>query len=91
MKLTNYNKGYREKFDCSIHGTLEVNKEEFKKILPIIKKYCIDYDNAIQKNYYVDKQGNHYYSFGITPFIKIVNKYQLKNCKDGNYQIKLAI
>lgn len=88
MKIYNYNKGYIPTFDCVIHGTLEVSKAEFKKLLPLLKKHSFDYTGAITKNYLVDERGNHYYSFGVTPMEKIAKKYGLKY-KPQNYQIKL--
>lgn len=91
MKITNYNIGYVQKFDCSIHGTLHVTKEEFKKILPVLKKYSYDFEDSITKNYIVDKFGNHFYSFGVTPMDKINAKYKLARYKRANYQIKLHI
>ena len=29
MKLINYKRGYNNTFDCSIHGTIKMNREEF--------------------------------------------------------------
>ena len=89
MKVKNYNRGYFDRFDCVIHGTIEVDKTEFAKILPIIKKYCYDFDEAITTNYYLDKKGNHFYSFGVSPIDAINNKYHLLKYKRGNYQVKL--
>lgn len=91
MKIKNYKRGYINTFYCVIHGTLEVSKEEFKKILPLLKKYSYNFEEDIQKNYFVDKQKNHYYCFGVKPMEKIVSKYNLTNYKRGNYQIKLCI
>lgn len=91
MKLINYKRGYFDKFDCVIHGTIEVSIEEFKKILPFIKKHCYDFEPSIRENFYIDSKGNYYYSFGITPIEAIVKKYKLPRYKAGNYQIKVVL
>jgi len=89
MKITNYKLGYNTIFDCSVHGTITMTKEEFRKALPIIKKHCAkDFNTCITKNYYIHK-GIQYYNFGVTATSKLVDTYKLSNYKPSNYQIKV--
>lgn len=38
MKLINYKRGYNNTFDCSVHGTIEMNREEFDNVVEFLAK-----------------------------------------------------
>jgi len=92
MHIINYKKGYIPKFDCVIHGTLVMTKKEFKQEMLFIKRHTIShtrYNEALTQNYIINKKGEQFYCFGVTPTKKLAQKHSLKNYKDQNYQIKV--
>ena len=83
MKLTNYNKGYQEWADCSIHGTIYLTQKEFNTVYTYYKRMKNKACSPKQLNW---KRLN----FGNTATVKIINKFNIKGYKQGNYQIVIT-
>ena len=97
IKLVNYKRGYTDKFDCSIHGTIYITREEWKKFVEYIvknkklldpyggysnfKTFCDDTSRRIET-----KQG-YLINIRVTATGILADHYKLDNYKKGNYQI----
>lgn len=49
MKLINYNRGYIEKFTCSIHGTIKMTASEFEEAVRYLR---VNSDTISKQNCY---------------------------------------
>ena len=91
MKLINYNYGYNNFFNCSIHGKIILNEEEWKAIIkylfnPAVKSYCL-FKNILKEDidrYIVTKKGR-LYNIRVTATEIVATKFKLDRYKRGNY------
>jgi len=98
MKLTNYYRGMATCFDCVIHGTIYMTKNEWSDVynwFSRVRKPFMYYDDgSFRKNIFFDdvkkmietKRG-WVLNIRVTPTEHLVKRYNLKNYKRGNYQI----
>lgn len=96
MKLINYNYGYYNIFNCSIHGKIIVTLQEWnamKKYLfnPAVK-HCYLYKDILKQDlnrFITTKQGK-IYNIRVTATKKIVNKFNITGYKPNNYIFLVA-
>ena len=96
MKLINYDYGYINNFDCSIHGKIITTKEEWLRALKYlfhhkVKDYYLwkdllkeDITRAIHT-----KKGT-LFNIRVTATEKIVDKFNVKGYKRGNYMFMVV-
>lgn len=91
MKLINYNYGYNNTFNCSIHGKIIVSHNEWQKILKYLFNPSVTKDNFYRKILRDDifreiqtKEG-HLLNIRVTATEQIVKKFNLNGYKRGNY------
>lgn len=86
MKITNYNRGYIDFFNCVIHGKIVVSNEEWGKIQKYAFKYAYNPSDFLR---FKSVKGGRLYDLRITTTEKIVKHFGLKNYKKGNYLIEV--
>jgi V8-like Glu-specific endopeptidase len=91
MKLINYNYGYNNTFNCSIHGRIVVNKIEWGKIVkyilnPLVTKDLF-YRNMLKEdlNRLVFMDKGTLLNIRTTATEKVVDFFNIKGYKRGNY------
>jgi len=91
MKLINYNYGYNNTLNCSIHGRIVLNKEEFGKIVkyilnPLVTKELF-FRNLLKEdlNRLVFTDKGTLLNIRVTATEKVVNKFNIRGYKRGNY------
>ena len=96
MKLINYNYGYNNEFNCSIHGKIIVSKEEWdniKRFLSRTRKWVYDrgyvwfYKRILKedlKRFYKVKKGK-LYNIRVDATSGVAKEFELDNYKRGNY------
>uniref|UniRef100_A0A6M3IWT1 Uncharacterized protein n=1 Tax=viral metagenome TaxID=1070528 RepID=A0A6M3IWT1_9ZZZZ len=91
MKLINYNYGYNNTFDCSIHGKIIVNKVEWKAILkylfnPAVTSYYL-YKHLLKEDItrLIETKKGKLCNIRVAATEKAVNKFNIKKYKRGNY------
>lgn len=89
MKLINYNYGYNNTFNCSIHGKIIVNREEWKSITHYLLNPFIKFEHKFLlkddlQRYIKTKQG-YLFNLRVTATEKVVNFFNIKRYKRGNY------
>lgn len=82
MKLINYNRGYSNFFDCSIHGRIVVSNEEWGKIKKYVSRYLFDKDDAIR---FISTKKGRAYNIRTTATAKVINHFNILGYKRGNY------
>jgi hypothetical protein len=94
MKLINYNYGYNNTFNCSIHGKIVVTKNEWSKIVKYLlhNKVTIfnwDFEKRILKDDLQRKKQldniNTWYNLRVSATDLVVWKFNIKGYKRGNY------
>ena len=85
MKIKNYPQGYR--FDCVINGSIEMTREEWRKVKKDMRATLFRYEDI--SHCIIDSHGNELYNIRVTATRKLVEKYKLKGYKHQNYQIKV--
>ena len=103
MKLVNYKRGYNERFDCSIHGTIYMTHSEWDKSFAYLKRYAKrmkDFNLTLYSHYLdlvkTDSQrqiqtvGGFIINIRVTATELLVERYNLTNYKRGNYQINVS-
>jgi hypothetical protein len=100
MKITNYKRGYNNTFDCSIHGTIRMTREEWEEA----SRYLINDADRIRHNHRYFNSGRlkedierkiitkHGFLINIRvdATAALVKHFNLKNYKRGNYQIEVS-
>lgn len=96
MKIINYNYGYSNFFDCSLHGKIIMTKREWEKALLFLfrgaKRWLPSYPwvkNVLKsdiKRFIKTKMGN-IFNIRVPATETIAEKYKLKRYKRGNYII----
>lgn len=89
MKLINYKKGYSEKFDCSIHGTIKMTLKEWKRARKwLLTQHLFNKDLLIEdfKRVVLTEKG-YFINIRVTATELLASKYNLTNYKDGNYRL----
>jgi hypothetical protein len=96
MRLVNYKRGYSDVFECSIHGTIYMSRNEFNKAfryIKRIKKYLGGdfYFNLFVQDTHrvVETKDYQLINVRITATQKIVQKFSLSGYKPGNYQLAI--
>ncbi len=91
MKLINYDYGYKNTFNCCIHGKIIVNPQEWKAIVKYLfnpaVKACYLYKDILRQDlnrFIATKQGD-LYNIRVTATEKVVEKFNLKGYKLSNY------
>lgn len=90
MKLTNYNYGYSDFFDCSIHGQIKMTQEEFQEMLnnKLIYRSIFNLDDLDRK---LTKTKNSYLmNLRANATEKIAEIYNLKKYKPQNYRLLIS-
>lgn len=93
MKLINYNYGYSDFFNCSVHGKIIVTKKEFKKCIDYLKRCKPDTSYPFYKELSLNEWIKHTLKTKNATLInlrvwatsKIANKFNIKKYKKGNY------
>lgn len=85
MKLTNYNRGYYEWCECSIHGTIYFTMKEWE-LVNKRKKYT---ENNPYLMSIITKKAI-YLNLGVTETTRLVKDKDIKNFKRANYQIVIS-
>lgn len=105
MKLINYKRGYNNTFDCSIHGTIKMTRDEFDSMV----KYLYQNAGTIKKEqeyfspellkedlarrvYEKTKAGivkSFLVNIRVSATQAVVNHFNIKGYKRGNYQIQV--
>ena len=88
MKLTNYNRGFNDFFDCSIHGVIKMTQLEFTSVRTwLLRSKALfikrDLDRILQTKH------RYFLNIRISATEKLVKKYNLTNYKRGNYIIEV--
>jgi hypothetical protein len=93
MKLINYNYGFNNTFNCSIHGKIKINYNEFKKIFEYLSnnnvkwgyKYLFNEDilNAIPI------KGGYLFNIRVNATGLVVNHFNILGYKRGNYMFEV--
>lgn len=97
MKLINYKRGYIEKFDCVIHGTIKMSLKEFDKVLSYLKfnkaKLWNDkvFEEDFKRRIYFNNGKKFLINFRTTATKLIADKWNLTNYKAGNYMLEVSI
>lgn len=93
MKITNYKRGYFDKFNCVIHGTITMNKMEFAQVvyylnIPTVKW---DYKFTLKEDLkrIIDCKKYFLINVRVGATEKIVKHFKLDNYKRGNYMLKI--
>jgi hypothetical protein len=89
MRISNYKRGYIERFDCVIDGTIYLQgKAELYTLYDIVKKMPdnIWKDNALKTLKTVRCKAGELFHLTNTPTEYLVKKLRLKKYKRGNYQ-----
>lgn len=105
MKLINYNYGYNPLFTCSIHGTIEMNREDFGKVVnylyqnagTISKNNCYFNPQLLREDlgrreYIKNRQGTvkaFLINIRVGATEALVKHFSLKGYKRGNYQLRV--
>jgi len=96
MKLINYNYGYNNNFNCSIHGKIIMNEKEWKEAITFLlkgaKRWLPSYPwikNTLKEDIErgVRVKNGKLYNIRVSPTETIAKKYSLKNYKRGNYVV----
>jgi len=107
MRLINYKRGYNNTFNCSIDGTIEMNREKYDKMV----SYLFNNADTIRKDHeYFNSQilkedlarrvyikNSRGVSQGFLINIRlsatdaVVKHFNIKGHKRGNYQIRVTI
>lgn len=101
MKLINYKRGYNNTFDCSIHGTIKMTPIEFKQAVEYLERDADTmrknhaYFNSILLKEDLERKINFARGFLVNIRVSateaLVNHFNLRNYKRGNYQIMVTI
>ena len=105
MKIINYNRGYNDIFECSIHGTIKMNREEFDQA---VKYLFMDSDRIRKDHEYFNskllerdlarrihiknKRGisqGFFVNIRVSATEALVKHFNLKGYKRGNYQLQI--
>lgn len=101
MKIINYNYGYNNTFNCSIHGKIVVTEKEWQEILKYLKSAKVKksflpsypWTNSMLlediKRIIPIKRGE-LVNIRVPMTEKIVDKYNLKKYKRGNYMFLIV-
>lgn len=99
MKLINYKRGYNNTFDCSIHGTIKMNRKEFDKALSYLfanqEKLWIPelLPKDLARRIFIKNSRGIVQGFLVnirtTATELIASRFNLKGYKKGNYQIEV--
>ena len=91
MRLINYDYGYNNTFNCSIHGKIIVTQREWKKIEKYVSNPSVTKDifsrrmlNADIKRIVYTKTGT-LLNLRVFATEKAVDKFNIKGYKRGNY------
>lgn len=96
MKLINYKRGYNSTFDCSIHGTIKINREEYYKIVHYLYSVTTKLWNKdilysdLARRIHIDKNKKFLINIRSTATKLLADKFNLTNYKAGNYQIEVT-
>lgn len=107
MKLINYNRGYNNTFNCSIHGTIKMTRNEFDKAIAFLfktRKWVYDRGSIdlykrmlledLNRKIYIEKRGTlqgFLVNIRVYATQAIVEKYNLHNYKRSNYQLFISV
>mgnify|MGYP001611741983 FL=1 len=96
MKVINYNYGYNNFFNCSIHGKIILNKTEWKNALSFLfrgaKRWYPSYPwvkEVLKEDIerFIPTKTGKLYNIRVPATETLVEKYNLKKYKRGNYTI----
>jgi hypothetical protein len=99
MKLINYKRGYINKFDCSIHGTIKTNTDEFAEAVvylmrtPKMLEYGSEFMRDILKEDLKRKiaiKNGYLVNIRVKATDLIAEKYNLVNYRRGNYMFEVT-
>ncbi len=88
MKLTNYKRGYINKFDCSIHGTIRIGKRNVATVIRLLSEMPEDCSYPWVSRLALERLniGDKSFCLGVTATEYLVRCLGLKGYKNGNYQ-----
>lgn len=93
MKLINYKRGYLEKFDCVIHGTIRVNPMEYAQFVYYLNIPSVKYDTKSHLKKDLERKINTKIGFLVNLRVsateRIVRHFKIKGYKPGNYMIEV--
>ena len=91
MKLINYNYGYNNTFNCSIHGKIIVSHKEWRDIIkylfnPMVK-HCYLWKDLLKQDITrgIQTKKGHLINIRVTATELIVKRFNIKGYKRGNY------
>ena len=96
MKLINYNYGYNNIFNCSIHGKLVVNKREWKNILKYLfnpaVKHCYLYKDKLKQDIKreIKTKAGSLINIRVIATEFAVKRFNIKNYKCGNFMFLIT-
>jgi len=101
MKLINYNYGYNNTFNCSIHGKIVMTPEEWQEALKYLKSAKVkksflpsypwtNYNLLEDINRTIKTKWGHLINIRVPMTEKLVAHYNLDNYKRGNYVILIT-
>jgi hypothetical protein len=95
MKIINYNRGYNNTFDCSIHGTIKMDKNEWATVYEwLMNGYQTEkfwkqiLTGDIKRR--IDFKHTIFMNIRVSATEALVKHFNLKNYKRGNYQIAVS-
>jgi hypothetical protein len=94
MKLINYKRGYNNTFDCSIHGTIKMSRDEYDEMVMFLYKN----ENKVWNKdiLYTDLANRIHFKGGFLCNIRttttemVAKHFGLTNYKPNNYQIEVT-
>lgn len=89
MKLINYNRGYSNFFDCSIHGRIIVTEKEWEEIKKYLRNPSVKYDHKFLLEDDIKRElrygNNRSVNLRVSATDRVVNRFSISNYKRGNY------
>lgn len=89
MVLTNYKRGYIERFDCSIYGTIKMSVDEYRDVVHFLRNRNYDWKHVLESDLErrIETKKGFYANIRTTATGLIARKWKLKGYKNGNYQL----